>query len=70
MIGGGADPSMSVMSKSASQASSMAQGMSLSGGAVASVLDPLFDKMTQSIHLSSVIYYIFLLVMFIQLMFI
>lgn len=70
MIGGGADPSMSVMSKSASQASSMAQGMSLSGGAVASVLDPLFDKMTQSIHLSSVIYYIFLLVMFFQLMFI
>ena len=70
MIGGGADPSMSVMSKSASQASSMVQGSSLSGGAISNVLDPLFDKMTQSIHLSSTIYYFFLLIAFLQLMFI
>ena len=70
MIGGGMDPSMSVMSKSASQASSVAAGNSMSRGLVANYFDPLFDKITQAIHLPSFIYYFFLLIMFIQLMFV
>ncbi|KAK8842310.1 hypothetical protein M9Y10_025887 [Tritrichomonas musculus] len=70
MIGAaGMDPSMSVMSKSASQASSVAAGNSMSKNLLSNALDPLFDKITQSIHLPSTIYYFFLLIMFIQLMF-
>ncbi|KAK8852556.1 hypothetical protein M9Y10_017543 [Tritrichomonas musculus] len=70
MIGGGMDPSMSVMSKSASEAASTVAGNSLSRGFVSSNIDPLFDKMTQSIHLPSWLYYFFLIVMFIQLLYI
>ncbi|KAK8852645.1 hypothetical protein M9Y10_017633 [Tritrichomonas musculus] len=68
MIGGGMDAS--VMSKSASEAASTIAGSSLSRSFVSSNIDPLFDKMTQTTHLPSFIYYFFLLIMFIQLTFI
>lgn len=70
MIGGGMDPSMSVMSKSASEAASTVVQNALSRNFVSKNVDPLFDKMTQHAHPPAFVYYFFLLVLFIQLMFI
>lgn len=65
---GGADPS--VMSKSASEAASSLARSSFSQSPLISIVDPLFDKMTQSTHIPSFVYHIFLLQLFIQLAYI
>lgn len=64
----GMDQTMSVMSKSASEAASTQAANSLSK--TSNHIDPLFDKMTQIANLPSIIYYFFLLIILIQLMFI
>lgn len=69
MFGGGLDPSMSMMSKS-SHSQSVAGSVMTSKTGLSSALDPLFDKITQSIQLPSLIYMLAVLINYIQLMYV